>query len=221
MAEGKKSFVLYADSMDIVNDLSDEQAGKLIKLIVNYVSDRNPESDDLLINIAFKPIKLQLKRDLEKWNDIKVKRSESGKLGGRPKTIESEENQNESKKANGFFDNQNEAKKAVSVNDTVNVTVTDINNTYTTETAFQIFDKSNLNGRFFSTMCHLNSLDESEVISEFKRWQIYHKGNDFKDEKAIRNSFSKWMSNYKPEKKTETKKFESKIDWDEIKKEMS
>jgi hypothetical protein len=64
-------------------------------------------------------------------------------------------------------------------------------------------------------------LNESEVLSEFKRWQIYHTGNDFKDEKSIRNSFSKWMSNYKPEKKAIPKKFESKIDWDEIKKEMS
>ena len=113
--EGKKSFVLYSDLMDIVQDLNDEQAGKLIKLIVDYVNDRNPSTDDQIIKIAFKPIKNQLKRDLQKWQSIKEKRSEAGKLGGRPRK------QTEAKKANGFFEKQTEAKKAVSVNVNDNV----------------------------------------------------------------------------------------------------
>lgn len=113
--EGKKSFVLYSDLMDIVQDLNDEQAGKLIKLIVDYVNDRNPSTDDQIIKIAFTPIKNQLKRDLQKWQSIKEKRSEAGKLGGRPKK------QTEAKKANGFFEKQTEAKKAVSVNVNDNV----------------------------------------------------------------------------------------------------
>ena len=119
--ENKKSFVLYSDLMDIVNDLSDEQAGKLIKIIVDYVNDRNPEVEDQLLKIAFLPIKNQLKRDLKKWEDIKVKRSESGKLGGRPKK------QTKAKKANGFSEKQTKAKKAVNVNVSVsdNVNVND------------------------------------------------------------------------------------------------
>ena len=115
--EGKKSFVLYSDLMDIVHDLNDEQAGKLIKMVVDYVNDRNPTTDDQLINIAFKPIKNQLKRDLQKWESIKKKRSEAGKLGGRPRK------QKEANKANAFFEKQTEAKKAVSVNVNVNDSV--------------------------------------------------------------------------------------------------
>lgn len=115
--EGKKSFVLYSDLMDIVHELNDEQAGKLIKMVVDYVNDRNPTTDDQLINIAFKPIKNQLKRDLQKWESIKKKRSEAGKLGGRPRK------QKEANKANAFFEKQTEAKKAVSVNVNVNDSV--------------------------------------------------------------------------------------------------
>lgn len=118
--EGKKSFVLYADLMDIVNDLDNEQAGKLIKMVVDYVNDRNPETEDQIIKIAFKPIKNQLKRDLQKWESIKQKRSDAGKKGGRPKK------QMEANKANGFFEKQNKAKKAVNVNVNVNDSV--INN---------------------------------------------------------------------------------------------
>lgn len=115
--ENKKSFILYADSIDIVNDLTDEQAGKLVKLISDYVNDRSPETDDPIIKIAFRPIKNQLKRDLDKWKEIKLKRSKAGKLGGRPKK------QIEAKKANALFEKQIEAKKAVTVNVNDNVNV--------------------------------------------------------------------------------------------------
>lgn len=81
MAENKKSFVLYADQSDLFNHLPDEVAGKLIKLIFQYVNDKNPETDDLLLKIAFEPIKRQLKRDLKEWEEELKKRSDSGILG--------------------------------------------------------------------------------------------------------------------------------------------
>jgi hypothetical protein len=79
--EGKKSFILYNDMLSIVNDLTDEQAGQLIKTIVSYVNDENPLITDQLIKIAFTPIKNQLKRDLSKWNEEKENKSNGGKLG--------------------------------------------------------------------------------------------------------------------------------------------
>lgn len=81
MAENKKSFILYADMQGLVNQLPDEIAGKLLKHIYSYVNDENPISDDLLLNIAFEPIKQQLKRDLQEWEVIKSDRSKSGILG--------------------------------------------------------------------------------------------------------------------------------------------
>lgn len=131
MAENKKSFVLYADQYDLFKKLPDEVAGKLIKHIFSYVNDENPTTDDLLIEVAFDPIKRQMKRDFEKWENIKIIRSKNGKKGGRPTKQMSEDEEkklNKAKKANGFSEKLNKAKKAVT--DTVTVTVTDtvINN---------------------------------------------------------------------------------------------
>lgn len=81
MAKDKKSFILYVDQKDLFNKLPDEIAGKLIKHIYAYVSDENPESEDLIVNIAFEPIKQQLKRDLKLFEEKRVKRSEAGLAG--------------------------------------------------------------------------------------------------------------------------------------------
>lgn len=81
MASGKKSFVLYCDLIHTVDLLDDVLAGKLIKHILSYVNDQNPETDDILLKIAFEPIKHQLKRDLKEWDVIKEDRSVAGKLG--------------------------------------------------------------------------------------------------------------------------------------------
>jgi hypothetical protein len=80
MAKDKKSFVLYADLLHTVEKLTDEEAGKLFKHLLNYVNDNNPESDRVT-ELVFEPIKRQLKRDLKKFEKIREKRSEAGKKG--------------------------------------------------------------------------------------------------------------------------------------------
>lgn len=79
MAENKKGFVLYADIYKMVKKLPVDKVGELFLLILSYVNDENPSTDDLLLEIAFEPIKNQLKRDLEKWESIREKRSIAGK----------------------------------------------------------------------------------------------------------------------------------------------
>ena len=81
MAENKKSFVLYSDSQGLVNQLPDDVAGRLLKHIYAYVNDENPVSDELLLNIAFEPIKQHLKRDLVKWQSTRETKSNNGNLG--------------------------------------------------------------------------------------------------------------------------------------------
>lgn len=81
MAENKKSFLLYTDQMSLFEQLPDDVAGQLIKHVFKYVNDMNPETDNLLLKIAFEPIKLQLKRDLKTWEDIRETRSAAGKKG--------------------------------------------------------------------------------------------------------------------------------------------
>lgn len=109
MAKDKKSFILYVDQKDLFNKLPDDIAGKLIKHIYSYVSDENPKSDDLIIEIAFEPIKQQLKRDLKLFEEKRVKRSEAGLAGAtkRWKEMPNDANEwqtiaNDSKRINGI-----------------------------------------------------------------------------------------------------------------------
>ena len=81
MADNKKGFVLYADQKLIFEDLTNEEAGVLIKHIFSYVNDENPILENRLLQVAFNPIKLQLKRDLVKWESEVIKRGDSGALG--------------------------------------------------------------------------------------------------------------------------------------------
>lgn len=85
MANNKKSFVLYCDLIATVDHLPDKKAGELFKHILKYVNDENPISKDLIVRIAFEPIKQQLKRDLKKYEKRRSASAENGKLGGRPK----------------------------------------------------------------------------------------------------------------------------------------
>lgn len=87
MAENKTSFVLYSDQRTLINLLSNEQAGILLKHIFSYVNDENPICEDQLITIAFEPIKQQFKRDLVKWERTKEGRSAAGKASAEARRI--------------------------------------------------------------------------------------------------------------------------------------
>ena len=112
MATGKKSFILYCDQRGTWERLSDEQAGKLIKHVLAYVNDENPESD-FVTELAFEGIKRALKADLIKYEQIKTKRVEAGRKGGK---------QTQAKQASATFA---QANQAVNGNVNVNVNVTD------------------------------------------------------------------------------------------------
>ena len=117
MATDKKSFLLYCDQQGVFNKLPDEIAGKLIKHIFAYVNDENPPCDDLLLTIAFEPIKTQLKRDLRKYDDYIDKQKFNGAKGGRPTKPK------ETQITQPFFQ---EPKKADNVNANDTATVNDI-----------------------------------------------------------------------------------------------
>lgn len=129
MAENKKSFILYSDQVSLFNQLPDEIAGKLIKHIFAYVNDENPTTSDLLLNVAFEPIKLQLKRDLKQWESERLTRSAAGKKGMQNRW------HNKDNTDNNVITKDNTVIKTitnitdnvtVNVNDTVNVTVNNI-----------------------------------------------------------------------------------------------
>lgn len=124
MATNKKSFILYADQINLFEILDDHEAGRLIKHIFRYINDQNPEPIDRMTKISFEPIKQQLKRDLSDWEATKHGRSESGKIGGikSGEVRRSKMKQNEAKRSTASKNEANEAVNVnVNVNDNVNV----------------------------------------------------------------------------------------------------
>lgn len=121
MAEGKKSFVLYSDYITIFEELTDEEAGKMVKHLFRYVNDSEPVLQDRMLRLIFEPIKNQLKRDLKDWEAKRSKYSKAGKIGG---LKSGESRRSRSKRSDAL---KNETNEAVTVTDTVTVTV--INNT--------------------------------------------------------------------------------------------
>ena len=114
MAEDKKAFVAYTDWGDTFDSLTDEQAGKLVKHLFNYVRDNDPIAEDPMVKIAFIPMQQTLKRDLVKYEE-RAKRSRiNGKKGGAP---------NKPRKPSGLNENPDEPKKPdrVSVSGRVSV----------------------------------------------------------------------------------------------------
>lgn len=131
MAEDKKSFVLYSDLIHTVRKMPKEKQGELFMTILAYVNDENPTVDDLMVELVFEPIKLQMKRDLAKYESTKERRKEAGRIAGLKsgearKVIVPELNQNEPKRTNGSKNEPNEhVTDTVNVNDNVTVTVSD------------------------------------------------------------------------------------------------
>lgn len=123
MATDKNSFIAYVDWGDIFEALPDDKAGQLAKHLWSYVKDKNPTSDDPLINATFAPMKSALKRDLKKYSIYIEKQRLNGAKGGRPK----KPTQNEKNQA--FLEKPKKADSVnVSVNDNVSVNEKELNN---------------------------------------------------------------------------------------------
>lgn len=131
MAEDKKGFLMYADQKDLFEELSDEEAGRLIKHIMRYVNDENPEAPDRITKISFTPIKKQLKRDLKAYEEIRQKRSEWGKAGGKKSAEQRKGSQGTSSIPQGTSTplEATQANQADNVNGNDTVNVNEINNT--------------------------------------------------------------------------------------------
>lgn len=106
--------------------LPDDIAGRLFKHIYAYVNDENPTSDELLINLVFEPIKLQLKRDLKDWESEKTQRSDAGKKGMEARWAK-----------------HNEVKKSITTDNTVINPITNITDTVTVNVTDTVTVKEN------------------------------------------------------------------------------
>lgn len=74
----KKSFILYHDQKEVIDELNDEQAGKLLKAIYEYNVNKKITLTGAL-KLVFIPFKTAFDRNNSDWEQIAKQRSEAGK----------------------------------------------------------------------------------------------------------------------------------------------
>jgi len=115
----KKSFIIHVDSLNVLDELTNEQAGQLFKAIHDFHRDIDTEME-FGLKMAFLPFKNQFIRDLGKYESKVVANRENGKKGGRPK---------KPKNPNGFDETQPNPKNLVSDSDSDSENVSEKKNT--------------------------------------------------------------------------------------------
>lgn len=121
MATDKKSFLLYADLIHMVRKMNTTDAGELFLIILEYVNDNDPSTDNTIVDLTFEHIKQQLKRDLVKYEGKRKQWSEAGKASAKAKKDKKLKDQ---QTLTDVEDRSTES--TVSVNDSVSVSVNDI-----------------------------------------------------------------------------------------------
>jgi hypothetical protein len=181
--QGKKSFVLYTDQREVFDELSDQDAGKLIKHIFAYVNDEDPVTEDKLLKVAFLPIKTQLKRDLKSWEAKQDQRREAGKKSA------------ESRQRNSTAVND----RSISLGGNVNVNVNgneNVNGNANDISSITIFTTRRLGGKnLFEEMAHIYDLNDEQVQKLFQEWELTHDDRTFESEKHLKNSFILFVKN--------------------------
>jgi hypothetical protein len=115
MSSNKKSFLLHVDSLDILDELTDEECGLLFKAIRAHQLGDDIELSGL-VRVAFSPFRNQFTRDDEKYSLTCERRAQAGSKGGKQKV------------ANASKSKQKLANVAESVNDNKNDSDSDSDN---------------------------------------------------------------------------------------------
>ena len=112
--EGRRSFVLYTEYEQAFSTLKPEEQGALIMAIFSYVRTGEVAPLSGGAAMAFLFIRGQLDRDWEKYDEIREKRAEAGRKGGK---------QTQANRANAYTAKQRQANQADTGNE--NDTVSD------------------------------------------------------------------------------------------------
>lgn len=207
MADSKKSFIAYCDWKTTFEALPDDKAGQLIKHIFSYVSDENPETNDVLINAVFANIKETLKRDLKKWEKQHNQRIDAGKKSA------------EIRKKNATTVERPLNDRSVSSTDSVsgNVTVNVKDNVININKRKQEF-KNSLTSFYQKN----KSTYPKEMYLEFYEYWSEHGEKDRKFRKEKQTSFNlerrlkTWHSRIRPTKQPNNKKVPSDSEYERL-----
>ena len=113
----RDSFVFYTEYADVLEALTAEQAGYLIRGLVKYAKGEEPDLEDPVVRAVFMTIKPRMDRDAEKWEAEVERRREAGRKGGKAKASKAKQSQAKPSKAK-----ESQAIQAVSDADSVNDT---------------------------------------------------------------------------------------------------
>lgn len=87
----KKDFRLYLDSLQVVKEMTKEEAGEFILACIAYWEEEEIEISRFC-KLAFSNTKAQFDRDFESYKSVCVRNAENWKTGWRPKTHNNPEN---------------------------------------------------------------------------------------------------------------------------------
>ena len=112
MNKKRTSFLLHIDSLEILNDLSDDQAGKLFKAIYSHQNNEDVNLDQIT-KMVFLPFKNQFIRDDEKYTKTCERRAIAGAKGGKQRVanqaIASKSKQEQANQADNKNKNKNKS----------------------------------------------------------------------------------------------------------------
>lgn len=108
----KNSFILYTEQKAVIDKLTDEQAGKLIKAIYAHETGEEMELDAIL-DLVITPFLTVLEKDKEKYEEKCEKRAQAGAKGGRQRVAnQANAKQMQANQANATFAKQTQANQA-------------------------------------------------------------------------------------------------------------
>lgn len=82
---GQNSFILYTEQKAVIDKLTDEQAGKLIKALYEYSTTGIMPKLDSILDLVITPFITALDRNKEKYQETCKKRALAGSKGGKQK----------------------------------------------------------------------------------------------------------------------------------------
>ena len=116
MDEGKKGFILFLNFLPMIDALTDEEAGRLIKAIMHHENGEEIDlTNDRLVQAAYLGITPQIDLQNEKWEKTKEARREAGRRGGLAKVSNAKQTLANVSNAKQTLANDSNAKHKVKV----------------------------------------------------------------------------------------------------------
>jgi len=169
-----ESFVLYAEIIEVLKVLTNEQKGILFQKIVEYANGLEPEFDDPVLGMAFINIKLGIDRNNSKWEKTKEARSKAGKKGMQNRWDDTSitndnKNNNVTKPITNDNKNNNVIDDVTNITDVTNVTV-NVNDNVNVNGNVNVIEKKSKKEKFSDD----ETLQESYEAFVEMRKQIKH-----------------------------------------------